>query len=337
MKKGSEKATENDSNFLKSLFSRFWQWFQEPLARFMRWLIRVYTYRWFYLMLLPVVLFALTFYYRPMLGIRYAFTSYKGIRDPIYVGFANFQKMFSMPGFWDAFRNTMTLSTMKLLLNTGMAVIISLFLNEIISMKFKRTVQTIIYLPHFMSWVVTASVFQLILSPSAEGLVNSMLINIGVIDRGIYFLGNSRWWRFSYYLVNIWKDTGWGTIIFLATLSGISPEQYEAASIDGAGRWKQMFYITMPSLANTIITVLILNLAKVMNLFESVFVLQNDAVMQQANVLQTYIYYQTFNSGGIPDYGYTTAIGLFKSMVACALVLICNYISKKVRNGRGIV
>ena len=200
----------------------------------------------------------------------------------------------------------------------------------------KKLSQTIIYLPHFMSWVVTASVFQLILSPTGQGLVNSILMNLGIIDKGIYFLGSSATWQGAYYVINIWHDTGWGTIIFMATLTGIDPGIYEAASIDGAGRWKKMWYITLPSLANTIITVLILNLAKIMNLFESVFVLQNDAVMDVSQVLQTYVYYQTFNSGGIPDYGYTTAIGLFRSMVGLFLMLVCNYASKKVR-GRGIV
>lgn len=301
---------------------------------------RIYTYRWFYLMFLPVLIFAIVFFYVPMTGIRFAFTEYKGIKDPINVGFRNFEKMFSMSGFWSAFTNTLQLSIIKLLLNTGMAVIISLLLNEIKSLGFKKTTQTIIYLPHFMSWVVTASVFTLILSPTQEGLVNAFLTSIGVVDKGneIYFLGQSAAsWRGSYFFINIWKDTGWGTIIFLATLSGINPEQYEAASIDGAGRWKKMRYITLPAISTTIITVLILNLAKVMNLFESVFVLQNDAITNASNVLQTYIYYQTFNSGALPDYGYTTAIGLFKSMVGCILVLSCNFVSKKLRNGRGIV
>jgi len=123
----------------------------------------------------------------------------------------------------------------------------------------------------------------------------------------------------------------------MATLAGINTELYEAASIDGAGRWGKMRYITYPALRNTILTVLILNLAKVMNLFESAFVLQNDAVLDTANVLETYIYYQTFNSGAIPNYGYTTAIGLFKSLVGCILVLACNHLSKKIRDGRGIV
>ena len=142
-------------------------------------------------------------------------------------------------------------------------------------------------------------------------------------------------WRPVYFIINIWKDTGWGTILFLATLSGISPDLYEAAQIDGANRMNRMRYITLPALANTIITVFILNLAKVMNLFESVFVLYNDTVRPKADVLQTYTYRQTFGSG-TPSYGYTTAVGLFRSVVSCILVLICNYASKKVR-GRGIV
>lgn len=300
---------------------------------------RIYKYRGFYLMFLPVFVFALIFHYLPMLGVRYAFTEYKGITDPVFVGFENFTKMFGMPNFWTAFKNTLELSVIRLLMSTLAAVVLSLFLNEIISIKFKKLAQTIIYLPHFMSWVVTASVFALILSPTNEGLVNTFLINIGVLNAGeeIYFLGSNQWWRFAFYVISLWKETGWGTVIFMATLSGISPDLYEAASIDGAGRWQKMRYITMPALNNTIITVLILNLAKVLNLFESVFVLQNDATMEVSNVLQTYVYYQTFNSGAIPNYGYTTAVGLFRSLVGCVLVLFCNWLSKKVREGRGIV
>lgn len=300
---------------------------------------RIYKYRGFYLMFLPVFLFALIFFYFPMLGVRYAFTEYKGITDPVFVGLDNFKNMFSMPNFWTAFKNTLQLSIAKLLMNTLAAVVISLFLNEIGNIFFKKAAQTVIYLPHFMSWVVTASVFSLILSPTNEGLVNTFLLNVGAINAGeeIYFLGTTKWWRFAFYIINLWKETGWGTVIFMATLSGISPDLYEAASIDGAGRWQKMRYITLPALNNTIITVLILNLAKVMNLFESVFVLQNDATMEVSNVLQTYVYYQTFNSGAIPNYGYTTAVGLFKSLIGCILVLTCNHLSKKVREGRGIV
>lgn len=300
---------------------------------------KIYKYRGFYLMFLPVFIFAIIFFYLPMFGIRYAFTDYNGIKEATFVGLKHFQKMFGMPNFWSAFANTLQISIIKLILTTAVAVIVSIFLNEIANIHFKKVVQTIIYLPHFMSWVVTASVFSLILAPTAEGLVNTFLVNIGALDSGnmIYFLGNSKWWRGAYYIINIWKETGWQTVIFMATLAGINTELYEAASIDGAGRWGKMRYVTFPALQNTILTVLILNLAKVMNLFESAFVLQNDATMDVSNVLETYIYYQTFNSGAIPNYGYTTAVGLFKSLVGCVLVLICNHLSKKVREGRGIV
>lgn len=300
---------------------------------------RIYKYRGFYLMFLPVLVFALIFFYLPMFGIRFAFTNYNGIKEPTFVAFDNFKRMFSMPGFWSAFRNTLEISVIKLILTTLVAVVVSLFLNEIINIHFKKVVQTIIYLPHFLSWVVTASLFSLILAPSNYGLVNTFLVKIGAIDSNsmIYFLGSPKWWRGAYYIINLWKETGWQTVIFMATLAGMNTELYEAASIDGAGRWGKMRYITFPALANTILTVIILNLAKVMNLFESAFVLQNDAVLETANVLETYIYYQSFNSGAIPNYGYTTAVGLFKSLVGMVLVLVCNQWSKKVRDGRGIV
>ncbi len=296
---------------------------------------KIYYHRWFYVMFLPVFVMIILFNYWPMMGCRYAFTKYI-IRQPYYVGLMHFNQMFTNDTFfWDAFKNTLLLSIVKLFLNTGAAVIISLLLNEITNMAFKKTVQTIVYLPHFMSWVVVASIFRLILSVNSSGMINQLLQGMGIIDNPIFFLGDVRYWRGSFFFINIWKDTGWGTILFLATLSGISPDLYEAAQIDGANRWKRLIYITLPALANTIITVFILNLAKVMNLFESVFVLMNDAVVNVSNVLQTYIYRKTFGSGN-SDYGYTTAVGLFKSFVGMILVLGCNYASKKVR-GRGIV
>lgn len=297
---------------------------------------RMKRYRGFYLMFIPVAVLTIIFYYVPMGGVLLAFTKYNGVKAPKFVGLKNFQKLFSMPGFWTAFGNTLFLSIVKLLLNTILAVVISVLLNELVFVKFKKAVQTIVFLPHFMSWVVTASIFALILSPTWSGLVNQVLIKLGLIKDPIYFLGSLKWWRPTFFMINIWKDTGWGTIIFLATLSGINPELYEAAAIDGAGRWGKMKYVTIPALTSTFVIVLVLNLASVMNLFEPVFVLENDAVTAKADVLQTYIYYQTFNSGSLPDYGYTTAIGLISSLVGMVLVLICNRISYKLR-GRGIV
>ena len=296
---------------------------------------KIYYHRGFYVMFLPVFIMVILFFYWPMLGCRFAFTKYV-IRAPYYVGLYHFNRMFTNDVyFWRAFRNTLVLSLTKLILNTGMAVIISLLLNEIVSLGFKKTVQTIVYLPHFMSWVVVASVFKMILDPNASGVVNSILLKANIISDPIYFLGETKYWRSMFYIMNIWKDTGWGTILFLATLSGISPDLYEAAQIDGANRWNRLIHITLPALANTIITVFILNLAKVMNLFESVFVTMNDAVVAVSDVLQTYIYAKTFGSGN-SDYGYSTAVGLFKSFVGMILVLGCNWASKKVR-GRGIV
>lgn len=298
---------------------------------------RIWHNRWFYVMFLPVFVFLIIMNYLPMLGVRWAFFDYKPVGDPVYVGFKHFTSLFSKPAFWSAFRNTLILSTVKLLLNTFMAVVVSILLNEMMNLTAKKFLQTIIYLPHFMSWVVVASVFSLILSPSHNGMVNGMLVDWGIIAESekIYFMASPTWWRPIFYIVNVWKDTGWGTIIYLATLAGISPEQYEAADIDGATRFQKMRFVTMPALTNTILTVLILNLAKVLNLFESVFVMYNSAVYNVADVIQTYIYRQTFGQG-IPNYGYTTAVGLFRSLVAMVLVLACNYASKKIR-GRGIV
>ena len=296
---------------------------------------KIYYYRGFYLMFLPVFVMIMLFNYWPMLGCRYAFTCYI-IGNPYYMGLYHFVTMFTNDVyFWQAFRNTLILSIIKLFLNTGAAVIISLLLNEITNMIFKKTVQTIIYLPHFMSWVVVASVFKMMLAPYDIAPVNSILMNMGLIDTPIDFMNSAQYWRGTFYVMNVWKDTGWGTILFLATLSGISPDLYEAAQIDGANRFKRLIYITLPALANTIITVFILNLAKVMNLFESVFVLQSPITYTKSQVLQTYVYVKTFG-GGNSDYGYTTAVGLFKSFVGIILVLGCNWASKKVR-GRGIV
>ncbi|MBQ9135372.1 MAG: sugar ABC transporter permease [Lachnospiraceae bacterium] len=301
---------------------------------------RIWNNRGFYIMFLPVLAFLIITQYWPMLGIRYAFTTYtpamaaRGIA-PEFVGFKHFIKLFSESGFWTSFVNTLELSILKLLITTFASVVVSILLNEMMNLFAKKILQTVIYLPHFMSWVVTASIFTLILHPGPNGMVNGLLKDAGIITDSIYFLGDTGWWRPIYYLINIWKEVGWGTIIFLATLSGINPELYEAADIDGATRFQKMRFVTLPALANTIITVLILNLAKVMNLFESVFVLYNDRVRDVSDVVATYIYRQTFLQT-LPDYGYSTAVGLFRSMVGCVLVVVCNWASKKVR-GRGIV
>ncbi len=296
---------------------------------------KIWYYKGFYIMFVPVLIAIFLFYYWPMLGVRFAFTQYR-IADPFYVGVKHFVQMFTTDTFfWASFRNTLFLSIVRLILNNGAAVIISLLLHEIVNIWFKKTVQTIIYLPHFMSWVVVAAIFRMILDPNVNGVVNSLLIDWGLIESPIFFMGDVKYWQGTFFTMSVWKDTGWGTILFLATLSGISPDLYEAASIDGANRWKKLLYITFPALVNTILTVFILNLAKVMNLFEAVFVTSTPGTIAVSEVLQTYVYSKTFGNS-LSDYGYSTAVGLFKSVVGMILVLGCNYASKKVR-GRGII
>ena len=301
---------------------------QKPLGT------RIWNNRGYYLMFLPVLVFVIIIYYWPMLGVRYAFYQYK-LKNITWVGLKNFETMFGKKEFWTAFTNTLQISITKLLITTLTSVLVSVFLNEMHNIFAKKSLQTIIYLPHFMSWAVVAAIFQLFLSTSSTGFVNETLKSIGLITKSIDFLHSKALWRPIFYLINIWKETGWGTVIFLATLSGINPELYEAADIDGASRLQKIWYVTVPALMNTVIIVLILNLAKVLNLFESVFVLYNNRVFDVSDVISTYVYRQTFLTA-IPDYGYTTAVGLFKSIVGCVLVLVCNWASKKIR-GRGII
>lgn len=296
--------------------------------------IRIKNNLGYYIMFLPVLVFVIIIYYWPMLGVRYAFYEYK-LRNISWVGLKNFETMFAKKEFWVAFSNTLQISITKLIITTFASVLVSVFLNEMHNLFAKKSLQTIIYLPHFMSWAVVAAIFQLFLSKSSTGFVNETLKSWGILSQSIDFLHTKAMWRPIFYLINIWKETGWGTVIFLATLSGINPELYEAADIDGASRLQKIWYVTVPALMNTVIIVLILNLAKVLNLFESVFVLYNNRVFDVSDVISTYIYRQTFLTA-IPDYGYTTAVGLFKSLVGCALVLICNYASKRIR-GRGII
>lgn len=295
---------------------------------------RIWNNRGFYLMFLPVFIYVLIVYYWPMLGVRYAFYDYK-LKTIEWVGLKHFQSLFQDSEFWASFWNTLEMSIVRLLTTTFASVIVSVFINEMGNLFAKKTLQTIIYLPHFMSWAVTAAIFTLFLSTSTTGVVNETLKDWGLISTSIDFLHSKSLWRPVFYTVNLWKETGWGTVIFLATLAGINPELYEAADIDGATRLQKIWFVTVPALANTVIVVLILNLAKVLNMFEPVFVMYNTRVLEVSDVISTYVYRKTFLTA-VPNYGYTTAVGLFRSIIGGILVLICNHASKKVR-GRGIL
>jgi len=292
---------------------------------------KLYADRMYYLMFLPVMVFALVFSYAPMAGVALAFTKFKStsVDGPEWIGFDNFENLFvgiKSDLFWGSFANTITLSVANLVLATILSVVIALLLNELVSRKGRSFIQTVIYLPHFMSWVVVASIFTIVLSPS-DGFINNLLKGLGAKD-SIYFLADEGWWTPVYLFINRWKETGWGTIIYLAALTTISPEQYEAAMVDGAGRFRQMLVITLPALSTTILIVFILNLGKVLNIFESVFVLQNPLVYDTSDVLTTFAYRVGFKDG---NYALGTAIDLFKSFIGLILVLSTDAINRKIR------
>jgi putative aldouronate transport system permease protein len=310
--------------------------------------VRAYKYRYFYIMAIPVLVFLFILYYWPMLGIRFAFSTYKlrqitsGSGPDYSTGLGNFQKLFADSFFLQALRNTLVLSIVNLILAMVCSVVIALMINEIQNAWGKKIVQTVLYLPHFLSWVVVASIFTLLLSAGSDstggdattvGFVNAVLLKVGILKSPVSFLSSTKTWRGVWYFANRWKETGWGTIIYLAALSGISPDLYEAAEIDGAGRLKQTWYVTIPGIMNTILVVFILNLAKVMNVFESVFVLYNDLVYTVSDVIQCYSYRVGIVGN---DYGYSTAIGLFKGIVSLILVTASDIVAKKVR-GYGII
>lgn len=291
---------------------------------------RMYKYRYFYIMFAPVFILLLMFNYIPMLGIKIAFYEW-GIMGPIdFVGFQNFKDIFSSINFWRAFKNTIFISFANLILSMIFSVGIALLLNELRSVNFKKISQTTLYLPHFLSWVAVASIFTMFLSPQT-GIVNEIIKALG--GEPIYFLANEKWWTPIYLLINRWKETGWGTIIFCAALAGVDQEMYEAAALDGASRIKQAWYITIPAIQNTILVVFILNLAKVLNVFESVLVLYNPMVYDVSDVIGTYTYRLGLLSN---DYGVSTAVGLFKSVVSLILVTGANKLNKKIK-GEGIL
>lgn len=293
-------------------------------------LINMIKYRHFYLMFLPVFLVTFIFKYVPMAGIRFAFTKYTPFAPPKYVGMKNFNSLFSNARFIEAFWNTVRLSLWNLILATVISVVFALLMNELYNKFFKSFTQTVLYLPHFISMVVTASIFYLLLSPDG-GMINSIMGVFGI--KSIYFMVSEKWWTFIFYFANRWKETGWGTIIYLAALSGINTELYEAASMDGAGRLKQTWYVTLPGILSTILVVFILNLAKVLNIFESVFVFQNPMVLHVSEVIQTYVYQVGLKQN---DYGFSTAAGLFKSLISMVLVVFADKITKKIK-GEGIL
>ncbi len=280
-----------------------------------------------YIMLLPGIFFFFIFKYIPMGGLLIAFMDYQpflGFTGSEWVGFKHFKRLFTEPIFWDLFRNTMILAIYNIVFFFPLPIILALLLNELRSVLFKRTIQTLIYVPHFISWVVVVGLGYIFLS-THDGIVNGFIEIMGFSK--IEFLTSEQWFRTVVIGEIIWKESGWGTIIFLAALAGIDPQLYEASRIDGANRWRQIWHITLPGIRSTILILFILRLGQFLDTgFEQIYLMLNALNRGVGEVFDTYVYVVGITEG---QFSYSTTVGLFKSFIALVLVVIANYLTKK--------
>lgn len=283
--------------------------------------------KWLYLLLLPGLLYFLVFKYVPMWGVALAFKNYQpflGFWKSEWVGLENFRNFFQNPDFVKLMRNTLLLSFYNLLFFFPAPIVLALLLNEVRISLYKRAVQTLIYVPHFISMVIVASITYVFLTTEG-GVVNVLLEQYTGVK--INFLADPDWFRPLIILQTIWKECGWGTIIFLAALAGVDAEQYEAAIMDGANRWRQIWHITLPSIRSTIVILLILRMGDVLdNGFEQIYLMTNALNREVADVFDTYVYLMGITQGA---FSYSTAVGLFKSVVGVILVFGSNYLARK--------
>lgn len=282
-----------------------------------------------YLLLLFPLIMVFVFSYAAYPGLRMAFMDYKpakGYEGSEWVGFGIFAKIFKDADFTRALRNSIIFNLADLLVGFPMPIILALILNELRYPRFKKVSQTILYLPHFLSWAIIGSVALTMFKPSS-GLVNVVLMNTGMIQEGIPFL-NEKWhWAVTYLLIGVWQGMGWGTILYLAAITGINGELYEAAMIDGANRWKRMWHITLPGIKSTVVTLLIMNLGRVMGSnLERLTAFSNTQVKEFQYQLAVYIYNKGIGNG---KFSMSTAVGLFQSLVGLMLVIISDRIAKK--------
>lgn len=283
--------------------------------------------KYLYILMAPSIIWYFIYRYLPIYGLTIAFKDFnfsKGIMGSPWVGLKHFKFLFSYPDFYTVIRNTVYISGYNLLFGFPAPIILALMLNELRNVIFKRTVQTVVYFPHFLSWVVFGGIIIQLLGPN-EGFVNQVIKFFG--GEPIYFLTKSEYFRKIVVSSNIIKETGWGAIIYLAALSGIDIEQYEAAIIDGASRFQKLIYITLPGIANTIIIMLILRIGYILDVsFEQIYVLYNPSVYDVADVISTFIYRVGLQS---MQFSVTSAMGLFQSIIGFILIVITNKIARK--------
>jgi putative aldouronate transport system permease protein len=287
-----------------------------------------------YLMFFIPLCFIFLFYYVPMYGLTIAFKDYdviRGYMESPWIGFDAFKEVFKSPDLLKVLRNTLVLNFLDLLFGFPAPIILAIFLNEIRVKWFKRVSQTILYLPHFLSWVIIAGIMYQLFSPNT-GLVNILIRSLG--GQTIPFLTEKWHWLFTYVGIGVWQTAGWGTIIYLAAITGINSELYEAAVVDGAGRLRKIWNITLPGIRSTIIVMLIISLGRIMgSSFDRPYTIGNPIVREVADVIATYVYRVGIQS---LRYNTATAIGLFQSGVGLILVLITDFIAIKVGE-KGIV
>lgn len=293
---------------------------------------RFYKYRWQYAMILPAVALLFLFNYVPMAGIQIAFRDFQigsSIWNSAWVGFDNFA-FFNEPQFWVVVTNTLYISVLKFIFGFPAPILLALMINEVLHSGFKRFVQSVSYLPHFFSWIVVAYILQSFLTLDG-GLVNDVIQKTG--NESIFFLGSTEWFRPMIVGSGLWKEVGWNTILYLAAITAIDPQLYEAAKVEGAGKLAQIRNITLPGIMPTITIVLILSIPSLITVgMDQIYPMMNSANMSVSDVLDTYVLRSGLQQG---YFGMATAVGLLSSVLALVLVLLTNAISRKI-NGEGL-
>lgn len=295
----------------------------------------IVRFRGIYFIMLPAIVWYILFSYVPMAGLSLAFKTYKaklGIWGSPLVGFKNFEKLFQDPRFFESVLRTLKINGGRLILTFPFAIILAILLNELRMGKFKKVLQVTFTFPHFLSWVIIASIVTNVLS--FDGLVNSAIELLG--GDYVNFIGNQKLFTPLVYITEVWKGAGWSAIIYMAAIAGIDQEQFEAADIDGAGRWDKIWRITIPSILPTITIMFILAAGNVMTKgFDQIFNMDNDAVRKVSQTLDMYIYNVTFRAKKT-DFGYSTALSLFRSVVNLIFLVVANTITKKL-GGTGLM
>jgi putative aldouronate transport system permease protein len=278
-------------------------------------------------MLIPSIILVGIYSYGSMAGISIAFQRFiptNGLFGSEWIGIANFQNLFTMPNFWPVIRNTVVIAFSKMALGVIVPVVFALLLNEVSQITFKRSLQTLVYLPHFMSWVILAGIFRDLLAPS-DGLISVTLARMGITAP--FFLGDKTWFPITMVITDIWKGFGFGSVIYLSSLTSIDPGLYESAMIDGAGRWKQTIHITLPGLLPIITLMTILSMANILNGgFDQVYNMYNPTVMETGDILDTFVFRLGIERA---QFALSTAAGFFKSLVSLCLITFSYYLADR--------